>query len=52
MGTLLLKIGLLWALSDIIIIATGWYLQATIGLCWPGWWRRVIVDEVPQSEVG
>ena len=51
MGMLVLKIGLLWGLADVIIIATSWYFQTTIRWLCLRWWQEVIVDEVAQGEV-
>jgi len=41
------KLILLWLSVDIIIIATGWYLVTVIEPCYPEWWRRYIIDEMP-----
>ena len=37
----------LWLLVDIVIFATGWYLATIIKAFYPDWWRRHIVDEMP-----
>lgn len=38
---------ILWLSLDIIIVATGWYMVATIKPRYPNWWRRTIVDDEP-----
>ena len=30
---------------DIVIIASGWYLVNVVKPRYPGWWRRMVVDE-------
>ena len=44
----LLKLALVWLSIDIVIIASVWYAVATIRPLYPGWWRRVIVDDDPE----
>jgi hypothetical protein len=50
MFDLILKIVLLWLLSDVVILATVWYLSTTIQPLFPTWWRGVVADEPPRRK--
>ena len=44
---IVLRIAAIWFSISILVIATSWYLTATIPQRWPDWWRRIVVDEDP-----
>ena len=45
----LFKFAVVWMGLSIMIMATWWYLVTTIKPLCPDWWRRVVVDEEPES---
>lgn len=41
------KLGVIYLSLDVFIIATAWYAATVIKERWPGWWKRVVVDDEP-----
>ncbi len=41
----IVKLLVLWFSSSVVILATGWYLTATIKPYFPKWWARHIVSD-------
>ena len=47
MWELVIQFLVIWVAIDIVIIASGWYLVNVVKPRYPGWWRRMVVDEEP-----
>ena len=47
----LFKITMIWLSLDVIIFATCWYGVVVIKPRWPGWWKQVVADIDPESNI-
>ena len=41
----LLKFLIIWFSIDVVVIATGWYVENAIRVQFPNWWREVICGD-------
>ncbi len=47
----LLKFLITWLSIDVVVIATGWYINTVARVYFPNWWKQVICDDLPATSL-
>lgn len=43
----LLKILIVWASIDVVVITSGFYMGNVVRVHFPNWWKQIVCDDYP-----